>query len=308
MMDASRVTLFAIPKPFTGISEIIQENALRSWTRLPNVDVIVFGRDEGVEEAAARYGLQHDPDIEYSSMGTPLLSSAFAAARRMSDAPTLCYVNADIMLFEDFLRTAGSVSLPEALIVARRRNVDVREVLEVASDPAREAFLAEARRAAILENPFGSDVFLFPRHIDWGMPRFAVGRPAWDNWLMFRALAMKIPLVDVTADTFVVHQNHDYTHVPGRRGEQWEGPEADANRSLFSIDQTASLLDATYVLIRGRLHRPRGKEYLRARILMWGKRSQLVAVPLTAARVLFRVLKKVAAAAFKRTKSIHTRR
>lgn len=307
-MDVSGVTLFAMPKAFIGISEIIQENALRSWARLPNVDVIVFGRDEGVAEAASRHGVQHEPEIEYSPMGTPLLNSAFAAAKRISDRPTLCYVNADIMLFEDFLLTAGLVPLREALIVARRRNVDVKQVVEIDSDPAREAFLAEARRAAILENPFGSDIFLFPRHIDWGMPPFAVGRPAWDNWLMFRALAMKIPLIDVTADAFVVHQNHDYTHVPGRRGKQWEGPEADANRSLFSIDQTASLLDATYVFIQGRLQRPRGKEYLRARILMWGKRSQLVRVPLTAARALFRALKRAAAAAFNKTKWTHTGR
>lgn len=286
------LTIFAIPKPFTGHSAVIQENALRSWTGLSNTEVLLCGKDEGVAEAARAYGAGLIEELDYTSLGTPLLDSAFSRARERALGTTLCYVNADIILFDDLLDALGSIDLPRYVAVARRRNLDVTEHLHLQDAAARERFLDTVRQEALLETPFGSDLFAFPRELEWDLPAFAVGRPAWDNWFMFQAVKGKIPLVDVTDSAIVVHQNHSYVHVPAGRGTSWEGPEADANRALLGDpDETASLLDATHVLVNGKLTRPHGAEYRRARILMWGKRSRLARNVLKIGRPVFRAVK-----------------
>ena len=40
------LSLFSIPKPFTGYLGTIQHNALGSWTRL-GCEVVLFGDDDG---------------------------------------------------------------------------------------------------------------------------------------------------------------------------------------------------------------------------------------------------------------------
>ena len=48
------LTLFAIPKPFRGQSDLIQRNAITSWTRIePRPDVLLFGNEEGTAEFEA---------------------------------------------------------------------------------------------------------------------------------------------------------------------------------------------------------------------------------------------------------------
>ena len=47
------ITLFSAPKPFTDPHiAMIQRNAVRSWTLLPDVEVILLGAEEGLAEAA----------------------------------------------------------------------------------------------------------------------------------------------------------------------------------------------------------------------------------------------------------------
>jgi len=58
------LTIFSIPKAFAGHNGIIQNNAIQSWVRLsPACQVILFGDDPGVAEAARRFGVVHVPDI-----------------------------------------------------------------------------------------------------------------------------------------------------------------------------------------------------------------------------------------------------
>jgi len=47
------------------------------------------------------------------------------------------------------------------------------------------------------------------------MPQFAIGRAGWDNWMIYWARRQGWPVVDATWDIFIIHQNHDYSHLPG---------------------------------------------------------------------------------------------
>src|SRR5688572_17308015 len=104
------ITIFSAPKPFDNPHiATIQRNAISSWTKLADVDVILLGEETGLAEAARELGVKHIPDVSCSMAGTPLISSMFELARESSDNPLLCIINTDILLLPDFVEAAGRV-------------------------------------------------------------------------------------------------------------------------------------------------------------------------------------------------------
>lgn len=230
------------------------------------VEVLIFGNEEGVAEESSSRGFRHLREISFNEFRTPILSDAFVSAAKLSSAPILCYVNADIIVMEDLISAAKRIEWDRYLMLGRRWNLDVTERMEF-SGLTIESLNKEISARGQLHDQSGSDYFVFPKQVDWAMPPFAVGRPGWDNWLIFRARQMEIPVIDASRVVTVVHQNHDYSHVSEGRGGVWEGPEADRNRSLMGgWDHVFTNLDATHLLTKTGLRRPMAPAYLRRRI------------------------------------------
>src|SRR5262249_50840804 len=59
------------------------------------------------------------------------------------------------------------------------------------------------------------DYFAFPRSLYQQLPPFTLGRAWFDQWLIWKARALKAVVVDATHVVTAIHQNHDYSHVPG---------------------------------------------------------------------------------------------
>lgn len=251
------ISFFTIPKAFSGHDGVIQRNAIRSWTRLrPSCQVLLLGDEPGTREAAAELAVESIPEIELNDLGTPLLSSAFAVAKKYSHHRLLCYVNADIILLSDFVDAARIVSAAKSrfLMVGQRYNLDLAEDLAMDGENWEVELRDRARRDGELYGPQGIDYFLFPADSLDALPPFAVGRPAWDNWMIYRARRERIPVVDATAAVLVIHQNHGYGHIKSGTGIAWEGAEADRNRVLLGGDEFLfTLRDATHRLTRDRL-------------------------------------------------------
>lgn len=255
----SLITLFTAPKPFTDPHiALIQHNAIRSWLALGDeVEVILLGEEEGLAEAAALYGVKHLPQVARTASGTPLVSSMFALAREHSTSPLLCCVNADILLTPDLL-TVGRAMLEKHsrfLVVGQRWDLDVREPLEFSAGWA-ERLRQRAQQEGTLHKATGSDYFLFPRGCFSDMPAFAIGRAGWDNWMIYSGRAQHFPVVDATHDLFIVHQNHDYRHLPGGQ-PHYKHPEtlenirlAGGRRAIFELP------DVSHRLVKGKLVRP----------------------------------------------------
>lgn len=246
-----QLTIFSAPKPFTNPHiALIQRNAIRSWTQLgPEVDVILLGEEAGLAPAAAELGVRHLPEVERSPSGTPLVSSMFALARANSDAPLLCCVNADILLFPDLLEQGLRLraAAPRFLAVGQRWDLDVTEPLDFSPDwPNRLRDLARAQGK--LHKATGSDYFLFPRECFEAIPPFTIGRAGWDNWMIYSGRRQGWPVVDATDSIFIIHQNHDYSHLPGGQ-PHYRHPETDENVRLAGGRRAIfELPDADYQL------------------------------------------------------------
>ena len=243
------LTVFSVPKPFVGRIGEIQRRALASWVELaPDVQVLVLGDEDGVGEAAREAGAEYLPDLARTERGTPRLDAAFAAADAVARNPLRCFVNADIVLFDDLPAAARAVSgqFERFLIVGQSLDVD---------EPGdRDDARARGRRrgAAAL------DYFVFPATLYEDVPPFAIGRACFDNWLVWRARQDAI-VVDATADVVAAHQRHDYAHVAGGKAEAYYGEEAAGNLELAGgKSHLYTLHDASRVLRDGRLHRNPG--------------------------------------------------
>src|SRR5512139_2983176 len=101
------LTVFSAPKPFTDPHiALIQRNAIGSWARLPETEVILVGEESGLAETAREFGVKHLADVARNPEGTPLVSSIFSLARQASTSPLLVYVNADILLTSSLVASA----------------------------------------------------------------------------------------------------------------------------------------------------------------------------------------------------------
>lgn len=268
------LTIFSIPKAFKGHIGIIQRNAIQSWTLLqPRPQIILFGNDEGTAEVAAELGVQHLPHIATNEFGTPLLSDLFHRAEAAAHSDRLCYVNADIILVSDFLRAAEMVrtQLPRSLLISKRINLHVPERLTF-DQRWEDSIKLRSEVTGEEEHYTGIDVFVFPKGMYPAIPDFAIGRLWFDHWLIKAVRQQNLPVVDASLVAPVLHQNHDYSHVPGGADQVWRGQEAARNFQLYGgVQHAYTLLDVTHELLpNGGIRRVRfRKSFFKAKEFAW---------------------------------------
>ncbi len=298
------LTLFTAPKPFTDAHiATIQRNALRSWTLLPDVEVIVLGEEEGLAEVARELDILHLPQVERGPSGAPRLSSMLAQVRAHSQSPLLCVINADILLMSDFLQAVRQAAAlrKHFLLLSRRWDIDITTLLEF--NPGWEERLrAEVQTRGKLHKPAGSDFFVFPRECYLEIPPFIIGRAGWDNWMIYKARREGWDVIDLTPSVMIVHQNHDYRHLPGGQ-PHYNLPETEENIRLAGgvANIRYTILDANVCLVKGKLRRPtpswsrfwRGIELLLRRLFAFLPEEQVenIARPKRWAKRLRRLLK-----------------
>lgn len=265
------ITLFSAPKPFTNPHiAMIQRNAIKSWTLLSDAEVILLGEETGLAEAARELGVKHLPNVARNESGTPLISSMFQLTRENSTSDLLCIINADMILMSDFVQAAlESRSLllgrrqQNFVLLSQRWDLDVTQPIEFTAG-WQNRLQATIDREGSLHRPAGSDFFLFPRSSYLDIPNFTIGRAGWDNWMIYKARKEKWAVIDCTPSVMIVHQNHDYSHLPGGK-PHYEHPDTNANIRLAGGEANIryTILDATHQLVAGgKLVRPK-MSYLR---------------------------------------------
>lgn len=250
------LTIFSAPKPFSDPHiAVIQHNAIASWTKLPEVKVLLLGDEPGLAQAASELGVGHIRDVPRSPSGAPLMDAMFRLARENSPSQLYCIVNADIILFPGLVESARQVLAlrDKFVLMGRRWDLDITTPLDFDGDwPAR--LMADIRSRGELHRPAGSDYFLFPNSCYAELPSFTIGRAGWDNWMIYHARRHGVAAIDATDDITIIHQNHDYAHLPGGQ-PHYSHPETDENIRLAGGRAMTrfTLLDTDWRLENGRL-------------------------------------------------------
>jgi hypothetical protein len=252
------ITFFSTPKLFAGHTGIIQRNAMESWKRVhPDAEVILFGDEEGSAEAARDLGIRHVPDVRRNEHGTKYLSPIFDAAHDLARHRCLCYVNCDIIFLSDFLAAVERVTAAGAkfLMAGQRWDTDITAPVDFGSAHWETRVRQKAHEANRLRPPQWIDYFVFSHGLYYrNTPPFVIGRPGWDNWLVWHARASGALVVDVTPVVQAVHQNHDYSYHPDGAAGVWQGEEARRNYALLEDGRCfATLENATHRLAPGGL-------------------------------------------------------
>ncbi len=249
------LTFFTTAKPFRGHDGIIQKNALKSWTLLHrDVEVVLFGDEEGAAQTAKQLQIRHEPNVTRNEFGTKRLDTMFARAQTIARHELRCFVNCDILLLQDFCDAVHCVRSVHSqfLMVGRRWDTEITKPVDFENKDwearLRGCVLREGRR----RTPEWIDYFVFTGGIYGAdLPPFVIGRVFWDNWLVWKALASRHPVVDVSSEVLAVHQNHDYGYHPQGKQGVFLGPEAGRNYQIAGgWKHLRTIADATVVLRR----------------------------------------------------------
>jgi hypothetical protein len=252
-----------MPKAFTNPHiATIQRNALKSWLALGReVQVLMIGNETGMAEAAAELGVQHLSNVEVNASGTPLISSALELMRQTTTSPLMVIANADIIFMPDFVEAARRLlELQQGrpfMALGQRWDLEVTERLDFSAGwDAR--LRANVQANGQLHEPVGSDYFLFPRELYHDLPKFAIGRSGWDNWMIYHARRQGWTVVELVHSVMLIHQNHDYSHLPGGK-PPYRLPETMENIRLAGGKRAILyLIDVTHYLKDGKLYPQRG--------------------------------------------------
>ncbi len=211
------LTLFSCPKAFTGDSERLQRNAIGSWKRLPGCEIILFGNDAGTKEFADEVGAVHIPAVATSKYSTPLISDIFAQAQQRARFEWLCYINSDIVLLDDFIEGLRfTQKLPHPTVaIGECTDVKMPRMIDFTDSNWQIQIIREARKVGRSRGKYAMDFFIFRRGLFNNVPRFAIGRRWFDNWLVWEARRADANVLDLSPDILVIHQNHDYSHIGG---------------------------------------------------------------------------------------------
>lgn len=240
------ITMFTIPRSFEGDRDYIQRNAIMSWARL-DTEIYFVGRDPGVESVAKEFGAISLPVDRIG--GIPLVSDAFKRVIEHTDNDILHFTNSDCIYFDNLESSVERVeqAFSEFLIVAQRWDLWIKGYIDYSKDW--DKMLIEAvKKHGRLHQPVGIDCFIFRGDFFNEVPPFAIGRTAWDNWLVWKGVNAGVPVVDATADITLVHQEHG-------RGDKRKSKIAQRNRAILAqyANRIYGVNDANWRLVNGEL-------------------------------------------------------
>jgi len=270
------ITIFTCPKAFRGHINTIQRNAILSWLRLePRPEILILGNEEGTASFCKEFDIKHIPEIKCNELGIPLISSIFSQAAQNAENDILCYANTDIIFMSDIIDTLKLVFSndigDEFLLIGKRWDIDIVELISFNDSwevNLHNTTLSEGK----LHSASGKDYFVFPKHFFKEIPHFAIGRIAWDDWLVYTALKKKAFVIDITNSNTVAHQNHDYSHINDEEKSNRDGLLALRNRKLagssFHSLHGRNIDDASHVLIGDEII-SRSRLYLFYRNVYW---------------------------------------
>ena len=269
MATGPEITIFSAPKAFVGAAETSQRNAVWSWKQLgPDVEVLLIGDEDGIEVASRELGTRHVPSVRRSPAGVPLLNDVFRVGQEHARASCCVFVNTDIVFGPDLMHAVAVARdwSHRFLMVGQRWDTPIDHRLDELGGDWWGHTRERALSAGKLDSPLWIDYFAFPTGQYTDLPSFVIGRPGYDNWLVWHTRSRVIPVVDASKSVVALHQRHTYSQYGGSKKHVWtEDAQTNADligdrRKLFTIGHATDQLTA-----RG-IEPARGSKYVIARL------------------------------------------
>jgi len=200
------ITLFTVPRSFKGEIDIIQTNAIRSWKlALPSSEILLISDDDGVEQKACEFGCIHIPSVKCNEYGTPRVDDIFKKAQEYAQHDVLCYINTDIVIAYGLAAAIQRAKEFERfLMIGQRQDWYYPRPIDFSAG-WHLRFWKSAFTKGELHGPTGIDYHVFSQELYGRIPKFGLGRRAWDNWLVMDVLRREIPVIDATDIIKAVH-------------------------------------------------------------------------------------------------------
>lgn len=254
-----QLLIAACPKPFVEPFNVIQQNAINSWTNMEhpsiNIHITLFGDEKGVQEASHQINCQHVKHIKKNKFGTPLVNDIFikinAQATQLqlqypNDTIVCCYINADIITFNcmldnivDFIETKKTGIFTQLdptsdenvwLLVGCRWDTDNVPRIDFTNNNWKHDIKQQAIETGKDHGCWGIDYFIFGLDTFNYVYPFALGKFVWDRWLVGNVFRRDSIAVDITQTNFVIHQNGDWYQT-------CTGGATSDRRALFSTEE-----------------------------------------------------------------------
>tara|TARA_X000001036_G_scaffold354827_1_gene336524 strand:+ start:672 stop:1532 length:861 start_codon:yes stop_codon:yes gene_type:complete len=254
------ITFFSAPRPFKNIFSVIQQNAISSWINLKGEkEILLFSNESVMKDESIVYNKK----FKCNNLGTPLISSLFSEAIKSGSWPVFCFINADIILPENFLDIVKKCKnqFQDFLLIGRRNDINLKSKINFSDKENLKLIWRDAKKSASLHGIWGIDYFVFTKNT-WGdIPDFAIGRFMYDNWLIWEARRRHIPVIDASNELFILHQNHGY-NSKGFHGEDSvrNGEEALVNKKLFGKAWNFGIHDSTHEILNETIRKKDSKD------------------------------------------------
>ena len=245
------ITFLASPKPFKGIAKEHQYRAVQSWLATgTDVEVILYGDSDGIDEAGSELGVQVVKQIECTSSGIPFFGSIVAHAEIYGKNDLQVYLNCDILL-SGVMPALRLIEFTQFLLIGQRINLGNAVFVDLGKADYMTQLIKLAREGkATLDTPSATDYFCFRRGMWRDIPKIIIGRGGYDQALLAYCMRHRIPIIDGTFRVMALHQFHDYNHIEGGNKVVFGGADAEHNFGKGGAGKRsrARVSDAGYVI------------------------------------------------------------
>ena len=209
---------------------LVHNLTVKNWLSMrPYIIPVIFTNESGLAKECERQDWNVFPVKVESAGGIPVLKYMYKKVMEIYNTTFYAYSNSDILFTDTLIHTLLSLKNSSihlegtVMIVGKRTNVQYVTEIEGSSWTS---LTSVAKTRGNLSFGNAEDYFITPRTYPWdNIAEVVIGRPAYDNWLVYNARKQKHMIIDATDTLLAVHQttgagnmeghghkNKDYNH------------------------------------------------------------------------------------------------
>ena len=194
---------------------------VKNWLSLrPYLIPVVFTNESTIANECRRQGFDVLPVRVTAAGGIPVLKYMYEDTMNTYSSSFYGYSNSDILFSETLIQTLSwilntSINFTNPImIVGKRTNVSRLKLNDTLSW---KKFHAVALCRGVVFAGKAEDYFITSRSYPWNdIPEVVIGRPAYDNWIVYNARKNNHTLIDATKTLLAVHQTTGKGNDEGR--------------------------------------------------------------------------------------------